>query len=366
MSTKRAKLTAGKARERIASLEESITARQQRLDQLEARLERSESPDERLLNAKERLERRLTLERDQLHKLVNLLERSTGQPEESGEFFGSEEIDDLHRSFEEVRQNMAQMQARMESSELPRDLSNRLSTFEERIARREEVDSELYTQVLSLQTALDQERQTVRRLSRRIREQDQSLDALREAVEDSVVATVDLAERLDELEESLNDPERKAVAPVGASPPGWNTEIEVLRELAEDARRGLVGLQRQVVDSLALAAAEREELRQQQAAFSASVETEPSLPVEQVPSELVAALLSRLEALESSVHSRAAALDHHLVASPAEASQARGPAEAFPRSEELTPTGPKPATFAKNGARNRQVALFGARAVSHD
>ena len=267
MSTKRGKLTAGKARERVASLEESISARQHRLDQLDARLERNDSPDERLLTAKTRLERRLLLEREQLEKLQKLLARDVSQPEESGEYFGSEEIDDLHRSFEEVRQNMVVMQARIDSSEMPRDLTVKLSSFEDRVARREEVDSELFSQVLSLQTALDQERQAMRRLSRRTREQDQSLDALREAVEDSVVATVDLAERLDELEESLSEnTDSKGTNGSGGSI-AMSGDIEILRELAQDARRGLLDLQKQVMESLAQATREREELRMAQAEF---------------------------------------------------------------------------------------------------
>jgi hypothetical protein len=337
---------------------------------LEARLERSDSPDERLLTAKTRLERRLELEREQLEKLTNLLERSTGQPEESGEYFGSEEIEDIHRSFEEVRQNLATMQARMESSEMPRDLSNRLASFEERIVRREEVDSELFSQVLALQTALDQERQTVRRLSRRIREQDQSLDALREAVEDSVVATVDLAERLDEIEESINDPERKGQGASGASadeppsgplPLSWSAEIETLRELVDDARGGLLDLRRQVVDSLAAAAAEREELRHAQADLAASTASpqaaatpEPSEPPalpSPIPNDVLAALVARLEALETA----------------APAARSSEPAPEPPRLEETAvASGPKPAVFAKNGHRRKQVALFGVRPNQRD
>lgn len=292
MSTKRGKLTAGKARERVASLEESISARQHRLDQLEARLERTDAPDERLLTAKARLERRLELEREQLEKLQKLLQRDSGQPEESGEYFASEEIDDLHRSFEEVRQNLAQMQARIDSTELPRDLNTRLSSFEERVSRREEVDSELFSQVLSLQTALDQERQAVRRLSRRTREQDQSLDALREAVEDSVVATVDLAERLEELEEALSESnEAKGAGPSAqANPLSLGGEMEMLRELAEDARRGLLALQKQVGESLALASQEREELRMAQAEFA-----EKQSRAESLAEDLEDSVVRRLE-----------------------------------------------------------------------
>lgn len=206
MSSKRAKLTADKARERITSLEESILSREQKLEQLRVRISRASSPDAKLLAAQERLERRLELEQEQIQKLRRLLsQRSEESGQEGAEFLNSEEIDDLHRSFEEVKQDLSHMKLRLENADLPRDLPGRLTSFEERISRREEVASDLYAQILGLQNALDQERQTVRKLSRRIREQDQNLDALREAVEDSVVATVDLAERLEEMEESLSE-----------------------------------------------------------------------------------------------------------------------------------------------------------------
>jgi DNA repair exonuclease SbcCD ATPase subunit len=394
MSTKRGKLTAGKARERVASLEESIAARQHRLDQLEARLERSESPDERLLTAKTRLERRLALERGQLEKLQKLLSRDTSQPEESGEFFASEEIDDLHRSFEEVRQNLVQMQARIDSSELPRDLSARLTSFEERVSRREEVDSELFGQVLALQNGLDQERQTVRRLSRRTREQDQSLDALREAVEDSVVATVDLAQRLEELEEALseNAEARPGSRLEAGSPGGWQGPLETLRELVEDTRQGLVGLQREVVASLEQAEQEREELRAAQAALAqkqaevaaqAQADAEQLIQARRALSEAHSALAARMEALQLQAEQALArpALSEEALApllarleglekacsqeisteprsaQPAPAERAASPAETPP---------PRPAVFASNGASKKRVAQFGAQpAVVH-
>jgi chromosome segregation ATPase len=201
MSSKRAKLTADKARERLTGLEESIVAREQKLEQLHSRISRTSSPEAKLLQAKVRLERRIALEREQVQKLKTLLgRRITPSRDESAEFFGSEEIDVLHRSFEEIRQDLSQVKLRLDKSD-----PGRLGALEERIGRREEADSDLFTQIMNLQTALDQERQTVRILSRRVREQDQNLEALREAVEDSVVATVDIAERMEELEETLND-----------------------------------------------------------------------------------------------------------------------------------------------------------------
>lgn len=264
MAPKRGKLTAGKARERIESLEQSIAAREQKLEQLIARLERTDNPEERLVTARKRLERRLTIEREQLEKLVNLLAPQDGG-EEASDSFVSEELEDMHRSFEEIRQNVAQIQARFESTELPRDLPGRLTSFEERIVRREEADSDLFAQVLSLQTNLDQERQTVRRLSRRIREQDHSIDALREAVEDSVVATVDLAERLEEMEETLVDRP--------AQPPPRQPQPQRMDALVQAATEGLNDEMRELKKALSDAQARIEELSQPAAADQAPEST---------------------------------------------------------------------------------------------
>ncbi|MFA5508066.1 MAG: hypothetical protein WC314_19575 [Vulcanimicrobiota bacterium] len=212
--SKRAKLTADKARQRVISLEESIVSRESKLEQLKTRLARSTQPDEKLLTAQERLERRIALEKDQVQKLKRLLSRQTDdQNQDSSDYYGDEEIESLHRSFEEVRQDLSQVKMRLEHTDVPRDLPTRLNSFEERITRREEVATDLYGRLLNQENALDQERQTVRRLSRRIREQDQNLDALREAVEDSVVATVDLVERLEELEENRSESSSEEDAP---------------------------------------------------------------------------------------------------------------------------------------------------------
>lgn len=243
MSGKRGRLTVDKARERINSLEESIRSREQKLQQLRSRLSRSSSPEEKLIAAEHRLERRLKLERDQVLKLKRLLSRRAEEPsQESGEYSGSEELDELHRSFEEVRQDLTQVKRKLEGTELPRDLPSRLSAFEERISRREEADSGLFSQLMDLQAAIEAERQTLRKLSRRNREQDQSLEALREAVEDSVVATVDLAERLDELEESLNEQAVTSV-PEPQQDGHWD-------ELKELVARGLLELEQKLTAAL--------------------------------------------------------------------------------------------------------------------
>ncbi len=283
MPSKAGKITAGKARERIEGLRESISSRRHRLDQLGTRLERSDVPDERLLSAKTRLERRIEQEEEQLEKLLRLLDRQDDEsPEESTDFEAEEEIEDLHRSFEEIRQNVAQLQTRIDSNpEVPRDLDGRLAACESRISRREAVDSELFARVMSLQTALDQERQAARRLARRLKDQEQNMEALREAVEDAVVTTVDLAERLEELAE-LSAPVDETTAPA------WLTDIEELRKVLAQSQANLETLQRHTDDSLQYAARERDELR-------LALSVEPSPPQ---ASEELAALLRRLEALE--------------------------------------------------------------------
>jgi chromosome segregation ATPase len=266
--SKRAKMTADKARERIIKLEESIASRESKLESLKARLSRSPNPEEKLVAAQARLQRRLGLEQEQVQKLKRLLSRhSNTVDQESSEYYDGEDIEDLHRSFEEVRQDLSQVKSRLESADLPRDLPSRLTSFEERIKRREEVASDLYGQILNLQNALDQERQTVRRLSRKIREQDQNMDALREAVEDSVMATVDMVERLDELEEGhadsaegnestaalksrledLQSQFEELESLLGATPA--NNSEEILLEALEDFDFRLEGVERMAKDN---------------------------------------------------------------------------------------------------------------------
>lgn len=276
MSEKRGKLTANKARERITSLEESIAIRQSRLDQLKIRIERTDLPDERWVNAKTRLERRLSLEREQVEKLMNLLGHQVRPPEESGEFFASEELEDLHRSQEEMRQSLALLQGRVEASESSRDLSSRLSSFEERVLKREEVDSELYSQLLTIQATSDQERQALRRLHRRVRNQDENIEALREAVEDSVVATVDLAQRLEELEDVIGE--------------GIDTKeggpLNRLRSELDAALKQLTQLETQWASSLALAAEERNYIRNEQQQINLKiVETQGLIPCQDLYSK---------------------------------------------------------------------------------
>lgn len=292
MPSKAGKITAGKARERIEGLRESISSRRHRLDQLGTRLDRSDVPDERLLAAKTRLERRIEQEEEQLEKLLRLLDRQDDEgPEESTDFEAEEEIEDLHRSFEEIRQSVAQLQTRIDSNpEVPRDLEGRLTACESRISRREAVDSELFARVMSLQTALDQERQAARRLARRLKDQEQNMEALREAVEDAVVTTVDLAERLEELAE-LSAPVDETAAPA------WLADVEELRRVLAQSQSDLETLQRHTDDSLQRAARERDELKSRQG------ESDPAIAAAlEAQSSAHAALLARLDSLEESLN----------------------------------------------------------------
>ncbi len=249
MSAKRARLSASKVKERVSSLEERIAVRKQKLDQLNSRVERTGGQDERLLSARDRLDRRLEQEVEQLQKLQRLLDRLATKSEETGvedadtqegwvkpgavsenvEAEVSEEFDDLHRSFEEVKACVTEMQARFSSVELPRDLPHRLNSFEERISQREEVDSDLFRQVLSLQSSLEQERILVRRFTKRLKEHEDSLEALREAAEESVVATVDLTEKLEELEEQWSE-----LSEHGHLEPGTALEKETISDLVQE------------------------------------------------------------------------------------------------------------------------------------
>lgn len=398
MPSKAGKITAGKARERIEGLRESISSRRHRLDQLGTRLERSDVPDERLLSAKTRLERRIEQEEEQLEKLLRLLDRQDDEgPEESADFEAEEEIEDLHRSFEEIRQSVAHLQTRIDSNpEVPRDLDGRLAACESRISRREAVDSELFARVMSLQTALDQERQAARRLARRLKDQEQNMEALREAVEDAVVTTVDLAERLEELAE-LTTPVDETAAPP------WLTDIEELRRVLAQSQANLETLQRHTDDSLQYAARERDELKSRQGesdpaiaaaldaqssahaallarldALEESLETKLALPVEPSPPqafEELAPFVRRLEALEkpkvsegeesvdhtATLQARLESLEAMMALSLA--SRTVHPVAASPiPTLELSPSTRKPAVFASPGERvGREVAVFGKR-----
>ena len=301
-------MTAGKARERIDGLQESITSRRHRLEQLRTRLDRSDVPDERLMAAKSRLERRIEQEEEQLEKLVRLLDlQDEDEPEESNDFEAEEELEDLHRSFEEIRQNVAQLQTRFDNNpEVPRDLDGRLSTCESRISRREAVDSELFARVMSLQTALDQERQAARRLARRLKDQEQNMEALREAVEDAFVTNVDLAQRVEELAE-LSAPDVSVAEEAAVQP--WMSVTEELRTSLAEAKSRLEQLHQFAQDSFQSSAREREELRSQQEETSrrlslglTQAEAESRFAsVSESQAAVTSAYLARLESLETKV-----------------------------------------------------------------
>lgn len=371
MTSKAGKLTAGKARERIEGLRESIASRRHRLEQLRTRLDRSDIPDERLLTAKARLERRIEQEEEQLEKLLHLLDRQESEePDESVDFEAEEEIEDLHRSFEEIRQDVVQLQARLDSNpELPRDLDGRLAACESRISRREAVDSELFARVMSLQTALDQERQSARRLARRFKDQEQNMEALREAVEDAVVTTVDLAERLEELAE-LTSP----VDPLAPAP--WVAELDVLRSALAESREGLDRLRDQTAEFFETAKRERRELREQHQETASSLvdcieqlehHNHPPLPIASQNDDLRPAFLAQAQAykeiqdrLQELERTANRALDQSPLSQRLEALEAK--VEARPVDQPpAVPTAlrEKPASFAPPHERTRgQLAVF--------
>lgn len=371
MTSKAGKLTAGKARERIEGLRESITSRRHRLEQLRTRLDRSDVPDERLLTAKARLERRIEQEEEQLEKLLRLLDRQESEePDESVDFEAEEEIEDLHRSFEEIRQDLVQLQARLDSNpELPRDLDGRLAACESRISRREAVDSELFARVMSLQTALDQERQSTRRLARRFKDQEQNMEALREAVEDAVVTTVDLAERLEELAEMTSPVDPPA-------PPPWVAELDVLRSALADSREGLEHLRAQTAELFETARREHQELREQhQKTASSLADCLEQLEHHHHPPSLVAsqnddlrpALLAQAQAytkiqerLQELEKSALKALDQSPLSQRLEALEAKLEARHVDQSPAVPTALPeKPVRFAPSHERTRgQLAVF--------
>lgn len=344
MAYKREKLTYSKTRERILSLEESISTRQHRLNQLNLRLERSDSADERVLEAKARLEQRIQLEFDQLNKLNRLLRSSANRAEASSEYVISQELDEVHRSFEEVRQGLTQIQSRMDSVETPRELVNRVSSFEDRLARREEVASELSSSILAVKASADQERQFLRRLQRSVREQGQSLEALREAVEDSVVATVDLAKRLEEIEDSISD------CAAGQESRGRSSrELESTHKLVEPLQLELQSLDARLAEGLEKAAVERAKLFKEQQnlqVLSNNFRQEMnSVSLEATKEELLIELAKRIDIIESELGSI-----RTTATAPAELSQASYRQAVF----SLTcPAAQRPAKFAAAAMRKR-------------
>lgn len=210
-------ITPSRARERLAELEESIRARQARLEQVEARLSKLPEPDPKLVDFQDKLERKQKIEKSQVAKLQALLATRVPQESQEGyrsseEGFPSEEMIELRKSYEDLRKGLADIREQVEKVERPRDLISRLDLFEERLDRRETAAKNIYEEVVSLQAALDQERQWVRRLSRNQTDQDERFETLREAVEESVLAAMDLAQKVDEMEERPLGPQARKLA----------------------------------------------------------------------------------------------------------------------------------------------------------
>ncbi|MCA9790285.1 MAG: hypothetical protein KC910_00760 [Candidatus Eremiobacteraeota bacterium] len=210
-------ITPSRARERLAELEESIKARQARLEQVEARLSKLPEPDPKLVDFQEKLERKQKIEKSQVAKLQALLaarvrQESQEEYRSSEEGFPSEEMIELRKSYEDLRKGLSDIREQVEKAERPRDLLSRLDVFEERLERRETAAKNIYQEVVGLQAALDQERQWVRRLSRNQSDQDERFETLREAVEESVLAAMDLAQKVDEMEERPLGPQARKLA----------------------------------------------------------------------------------------------------------------------------------------------------------
>ena len=184
-SSKKRSLTPSKARERLNELEESTTARQARIEQVEERLSRLDTPDPKLSGFLDKLLRRQKAELTQLEKLQNLLaSRAKKRAIDSSEpaALPSEELDALHRSFEELRAGLRQVRE-ADLDDLGRQVARIQVEFEE---FRNEVEDER------------------RKLQRSHGDLVENQEALSETLEESVVGTVDVSGRCDDIEERLD------------------------------------------------------------------------------------------------------------------------------------------------------------------
>ena len=119
-------ITPSRARERLAELEESIKARQARLEQVEARLSKLPEPDPKLVDFQEKLERKQKIEKSQVAKLQALLaarvrQESQEEYRSSEEGFPSEEMIELRKSYEDLRKGLSDIREQVEKAERPRN-----------------------------------------------------------------------------------------------------------------------------------------------------------------------------------------------------------------------------------------------------
>lgn len=193
-------MTLSKARERVTELEESTAARQARIEQVQARLNRLSRPDAKLTAFLEKLERRQRAELAQLEKLQNLLAsrktKKVSEPEESVESRPVEELETLHKSFEDLRANLREVKEELDNRTGP-DWEPRVEGLERKLLR-------LHDDLTDFRGDFEGERQAIRRIQRDKAEFEESLESMRETVEEDVVSAVDTSRKIDDLEERLD------------------------------------------------------------------------------------------------------------------------------------------------------------------
>lgn len=238
MSAKRRSLTASKARERLNELEESTKARQHRIDQIEARLARSDEPDQKLTEFRQKLLKRQKAELSQLEKLQSLLKRNR-RSESSEDGPPSGELEALHRSFEDLKAGLDEVRAQLDDR--PReDVLGRLDQLEDRLGRAVERLDRHHREITELGRELEQEKQQQRRLSRGQNELEEGLENFRETLEETVVTNVDLtarAEDFDERIDSLSD--------------FWEEQFQQLSGKIQDIGTALGGFREEVDERMA-------------------------------------------------------------------------------------------------------------------
>lgn len=192
-------MTLSKARERVTELEESTGSRQARIEQVQSRLNRLSRPDAKLTAFLEKLERRQSAELSQLEKLHNLLASRTtkkaSEPEESVDSPPAEELETLHRSFEDLRANLREVKEELDNRTGP-DWEPRVEGLERKLLRT-------HDDLTEFRSDFEGERQTIRRLQRDRTELEESLESLRETLEEDIVSAVDTSRKCDDLEERL-------------------------------------------------------------------------------------------------------------------------------------------------------------------
>ncbi len=233
---KRKGLTRSKARERVAELEESIRQRQTRLEQVLARISRVDEPDPKLLEFQSKLERKQEVERSQMVKLQSLLSAGVRrQSQESEPESHSDEtnlaVESLKQAVEELKREFGSLRSALNQIDTGEKYASQVSDLDRRMKYHEEAFAALSELVAELDEAHQKGRQQVRKLGRALEERDDRFETLREAVEESVLATMDLAERVDEMEEGA--PSNQASGASGMAEQAWNRLAELESQIEE-------------------------------------------------------------------------------------------------------------------------------------